>query len=200
MDGRVLAAIIVALVLLGILALMVFAWRRRIARDATVGPLALLPEPRPVPTEVFALLYVATSKHDQPLERLALPGLGYRSRITLELGPAGIVLNVPGEHETFIPAASIVGIDQTNLTIDRVVEPGGLVRLSWRATEHVTADSTFRVVEQADRARLMDAVSDLIPTGAAPAQTETQPAHTPDTVDAAPTHDDRIRTQNESES
>lgn len=200
MDGRVVAAIIVAVVLLGLLALMAFAWRRRIARDATVGPLAQLPEPRPVPTEVFRLLYVATSKHDQPLERLALPGLGYRSRITLELGPAGIVLDVPGEHETFIPAADIVGIDQTNLTIDRVVEPGGLVRLSWRASDLVIADSTFRVVEQPDRARLMSAVSELITIEAAPVQTDAQTAHTPDTVDAAPTHDDRIRTQNESES
>jgi len=179
MDGRLLAAVIVAVVLLGVLALMVSAWRRRIARDAKVGPLAELPDPRPTATTTLQVLYVATSKHDQPLERLVLPGLGYRSRVSLELGPAGIVIDVPGERPTFVPAASIVGIDQTNLTIDRVVEPGGLIRLSWHATDEVVADSTFRVLEQRDRARLIDAVADLIAASSG----------TPDSVDPLPAVD-----------
>ncbi|SKC59121.1 hypothetical protein [Plantibacter cousiniae (nom. nud.)] len=178
MDGRILAAVLVALVLLGILALMAFAWRRRVARDAQVGPLAEFPDPRPVPSLTVEVLYVATSKHDQPLERLALQGLRYRSRVTLELGAAGVVVDVPGERPTFIPATSIVGVDQTNLTIDRVVEPGGLIRLSWRPVPTVIADSTFRVLEQADRARIIDTVTSLIPA----ADAGLRPTGTPDTV------------------
>ena len=187
MDGRILAAVLVALVLLGILALMAFAWRRRVARDAQVGPLAELPDPRPVPSLTVEVLYVATSKHDQPLERLALQGLRYRSRVTLELGAAGVVVDVPGERPTFIPATSIVGVDQTNLTIDRVVEPGGLIRLSWRPVPTVIADSTFRVLEQADRARIIDTVTSLIPA----ADAGLRPTGTPDTVVEASSTDDR---------
>lgn len=162
MDGRILAGIIVAIVLLGVLALMAFAWRRRIARDTRLGPLPQLPDPRPRATTTVEVLYVATSKHDQPLERVALPGLSYRSRAVLEVGPTGIVIDVPGERPTFVPAPNIVGVDQTNFTIDRVVEPGGLIRLSWHATDEVIVDSTFRVLEQADRAKLLDAVSGII--------------------------------------
>jgi hypothetical protein len=186
MDGRILAAVLVALVLLGILALMALAWRRRVARDAQVGPLAELPDPRPVPSLTVEVLYVATSKHDQPLERLALQGLRYRSRVTLELGAAGVVVDVPGERPTFIPATSIVGVDQTNLTIDRVVEPGGLIRLSWRPVPTVIADSTFRVLEQADRARIIDTVTSLIPAVAA----GLRQTGTPDTVADTTSADD----------
>ncbi|MET3510195.1 MULTISPECIES: PH-like domain-containing protein [Plantibacter] len=186
MDGRILAAVLVALVLLGVLALMGFAWRRRVARDAQVGPLAELPDPRPVPSLTVEVLYVATSKHDQPLERLALQGLRYRSRVTLELGAAGVVVDVPGERPTFIPATSIVGVDQTNLTIDRVVEPGGLIRLSWRPVPTVIADSTFRVLEQADRARIIDIVTSIIPA----ADAGLRPTGTSDTVADVTSADD----------
>ncbi|AQX80305.1 hypothetical protein BWO91_10265 [Plantibacter flavus] len=186
MDGRILAAVLVVLVLLGILALMAFAWRRRVARDAQVGPLAELPDPRPVPSLTVEVLYVATSKHDQPLERLALQGLRYRSRVTLELGAAGVVVDVPGERPTFIPATSIVGVDQTNLTIDRVVEPGGLIRLSWRPVPPVIADSTFRVLEQADRARIIDIVTSIIPA----ADAGLRPTATSDTVADVTSADD----------
>lgn len=179
MDGRLLAGIIVAVVLVGVLLLMTLAWRRRIARDTKLGPLPELPEPRPRATTTVPVLYVATSKHDQPLERLALPGLSYRSRAVLEIGPTGVVIDVPGERPTFVPAATIVGIDQTNFTIDRVVEPGGLIRLSWHATDEVIADSTFRVLEQADRARLIDAVSGIIPATEAAAHTSAPHAATP---------------------
>lgn len=186
MDGRILAGLLVALVLLGVLALMAWAWRRRIGRDAQVGPLAELPDPRPVPSLTVELLYVATSKHDQPLERLALPGLRYRSRATLELGTAGVVVDVPGERPTFIPARSIVGVDQTNLTIDRVVEPGGLIRLSWRPVPTVIADSTFRVLDQADRARIIEAVTSIT----AAADAAARQTGTPDTVAEQASSDD----------
>ncbi|KQM15089.1 hypothetical protein ASF83_03500 [Plantibacter sp. Leaf171] len=187
MDGRILAALLVAVFLLGVLALMALAWRRRVSRDARIGPLPELPDPRPVPSLTVEVLYVATSKHDQPLERLALEGLRYRSRVTLELGAAGVVVDVPGERPTFIPATSIVGLDQTNLTIDRVVEPGGLLRLSWRPVPSVIADSTFRVLEQADRARIIDAVTSIIPA----ADAGLRPTGTPDTVGEASSTDDR---------
>lgn len=196
MDGRLVAGVIVAIVLIGVLALMLTAWRRRLARDAELGQLTLVPDPRPRPDTTLTVLYVATSKHDQPLERLALPGLGYRARVSLELSASGVVIDIPGERPTYIPASSIVGIDQTNLTIDRVVEPGGLIRLSWRVGDELIVDSTFRVLEQSDRARLIDAVTTLSTTRDAAAAASAPP----DNVAAAPTADDRTPSHNESAS
>ncbi|MGK9146997.1 hypothetical protein KXS11_05130 [Plantibacter flavus] len=197
MDGRLLAAIIVVVALLGILTLMALAWRRRVVRDAPSAPEATVPEPRPRAELSLTVLYVATSEHDRPLERLALPGLGFRSRVAVEVSGAGVIIDVPGERPTFVPADAIVGIDQTNLTIDRVVEPGGLIRLSWRPRPEVVADSTFRVLEQADRARLIDAVTAIIPTREA----ELQPSITPDSGDApSAVADEPTSTQNESAS
>jgi hypothetical protein len=55
------------------------------------------------------------------------------------------------------------------VTIDRVVEPGGLLRLAWRidAGGSVGAgpvvDSYFRVIAPEDRTRLLDAIRSISP-------------------------------------
>ena len=76
-EGALLVIIAVAVALVALLA---WAWRRRQRRDAT--PLVAAGE-LPKGATVLAMfdgLYVATTQHDEPLERIAAPGWGFRSR------------------------------------------------------------------------------------------------------------------------
>jgi hypothetical protein len=67
----------------------------------------------------------------------------------------------------FIPAHVIDSVATANVTIDRVVESDGLVRLSW----HITAgsgsgplvDSYLRTIDPGDRAKLIAAVNIISP-------------------------------------
>ncbi len=74
-EGALLVMVAVALVLL---ALGVWAWRRRTRRDSGLtAPVGELPAGA-VQTAAISGLYVATTRHDEPLERLAIRGLGFR--------------------------------------------------------------------------------------------------------------------------
>ena len=169
MDNRVFVAAIIAAVLLGVLALMAVAWRKRVRRDGEIGTGFPVPVPLPTPLVSTNVLYVATSKAGEPIERLALPGLAYRSKVGLQLSADGIAIEVPGDQTTFIPAAAITEVGQSNLTIDRVVERDGLIVVTWNPAPQIAADSYFRVLDQSDRARIIDTITGLIPAGPAPA-------------------------------
>jgi hypothetical protein len=76
--------------------------------------------------------YVATTRHGEALERLAIRGLGFRSRVDVTVTDRGVALDLVGQPRMFIPVAHRRRRPRT-VAIDRVVEPGGLVRLTWRA-------------------------------------------------------------------
>ena len=174
MDNRTLATIITALVLLGVLALMLRSWRRRSKRDAGVP--AGYPQPAEPGRELAsaAALYVATTPRDQPLERLAIPGLGFRARGGVSVTPQGVLLELAGSPALFIPADAVELITDATWAIDRAVEPGGLLLLGWRlapsASPHVgedpsaaraSVDSYFRFSDPADRAAISEAIRSL---------------------------------------
>ncbi|MGG7463418.1 hypothetical protein [Plantibacter sp. YIM 135347] len=163
MDTRIIAALIVAAVLVLALLGMLFAWRKRVKRDSTIAVATPLPDPRPTPIRTATVLYVATSKRDQPIERLALPGLAYRSKVQLEVSAQGLVIDVPGDRPTFVPAAAIASVGQASWTIDRVVERDGLIVLAWSPAPGLDADSYFRVLDQADRSALISSITDITP-------------------------------------
>ena len=164
MDNRTLATIITALVLLGVLALMLRSWRRRSKRDAGVP--AGYPQPAEPGRELAsaAALYVATTPRDQPLERLAIPGLGFRARGGVSVTPQGVLLELAGSPALFIPADAVELITDATWAIDRAVEPGGLLLLGWRlaATDQTAAptsvDSYFRFSDPADRTAISAAI------------------------------------------
>ncbi|MBT2475216.1 hypothetical protein J7E68_11705, partial [Microbacterium sp. ISL-103] len=66
---------VAALVLLSMFA----AWRRRLRRDSGLAAPLGVPEHAEV-IDRHEVLYVSTTKHDQPLERLAMRPLAYRAR------------------------------------------------------------------------------------------------------------------------
>jgi hypothetical protein len=113
-----------------IIALAILGWslRRRRQRD--------IPVPQQVPADLGATIaefdgfYVSTTLDGQPLNRVAVRGLGFRARAGITVTESGVVLALPGNN-IFIPRADIREVTRAQYTIDRVVEPGGLVLLAW---------------------------------------------------------------------
>ncbi|WP_022885135.1 hypothetical protein [Glaciibacter superstes] len=174
---RILPGIIVALVLIGLLALMWRGWRRRSARDADV------PAGHPLPTELSPELaradvyYVATTPRDVPLERLAVRGLAFRAHGELLVTGEGLVLNLDGEEAFFVPAGAIDALTDATWTIDRAVEPGGLVLLGWMlpGDDHRQVDSYFRITDPAGRERIVTAITSIAPQSITPSSNAPTP-------------------------
>jgi hypothetical protein len=186
MDSRTTATVIIGLVLVGVLSLMLRSWRRRSRRDAALP--AGYPQPADTGRELAsaATLYVATTPRDQPLERLAIPGLGFRARGGVSVTEQGVLLELAGSPALFIPTEAIDLVTDATWAIDRAVEPGGLFLLGWRlapgispagadaasadaARATVSVDSYFRFSDPADRTAISEALTVL--TEGAPGRT-----------------------------
>lgn len=143
---RELAVVITIGIAVVALAAMALAWRRRTRRDAhLVAPLGV-----PEHAEVLSrhgMLYVATTQHEQPLERLAVKSLAFRARGELTVTDRGVALSLDGEPTVFLPSARMVSAGRATVAIDRVVEPGGLIRITWNITDAQPVDSYLRLTE-----------------------------------------------------
>jgi hypothetical protein len=149
----------IAVVLLG---LMTLGWWRRSRRDAQPLSRAVLSDDAHVLAR-FDGLYVATTRHGEPLERLASPGLGFRSKAAIVVADAGLALEIPGQERIVLPAARLVEVAQATVAIDRVVERDGLVRVTWRTDPGSIVDTYLRA-QDASAATLADSIRPLIPT------------------------------------
>jgi len=155
------ALLVTAVVALGLLGLLAWSWWRRARRDAKL--LAPVGEPPAAASTLaaFESLYVATTRHGEPLERLAIKGLGFRSRAAVTVTDAGVALDLTGQPRVFLPADRITDVAQATLAIDRVVERDGLARLSWRLDDGTVVDSYLRPQDASARA-LTDAVARIL--------------------------------------
>lgn len=165
---KVLPTLGILAVVVIVLALAVAGWRRRVQRDRASGGGYTTPGTLSAPTAEADVLYVATTKAGQHLERLALPGLAYRGNGTVIVRPEGVSLAVTGEQGVFIPAAVVSGVGTAGVAIDRAVERDGLLRLGWTTSGGTAADSYFRVVDPAGRAQLIAAIQTIVPGASAP--------------------------------
>jgi hypothetical protein len=142
-----LASMAFVLLAIALLALMVWGWRRRARRDA--GVRAPVAERRGAVRATFTGLYVATTRHDAPLDRLNVRHLAFRSRATIVVTDEGVALEMPGEPTVFLDTARIAGTGRATWTIDRVVENDGLVLLAWTADDGTVCDTYLRLQEAA---------------------------------------------------
>ncbi|KQR25315.1 PH-like domain-containing protein [Microbacterium sp. Leaf151] len=157
------ALLVMAAVAVIALALLAWAWVRRTRRDARyTAPVGELPDDA-VETAVFPGLYVATTRHDEPLERLAIKGLGFRSRVDVTVTTAGVALDLPGQPRIALTRDRLVDAAQATVAIDRVVEAGGLTRVSWRIDVDTVVDTYLRPQDASAKA-LADAIRPLITT------------------------------------
>jgi hypothetical protein len=129
---RLIPTLIVVVVLAAVLVLMLVSWRARARHGASLGDVAAPPEELGTVLTTARGLYLATTPAGQPLERIAAPGLAFRARTTVTVADAGIVLPIPGERDLFLPTSTLSEVSSASWTIDRGIEPGGIVRLGWR--------------------------------------------------------------------
>lgn len=159
---REAALIVTVLVVLALMALLAWAWRRRARRDAGLAaPIGSAPDGATV-RSAFPVLYVATTRHDDPLERLAIRHLGFRARGDLRVTDAGLGIDLDGAPALFLPPSRLAAVDQATVAIDRVVETGGLTRIVWLLDDGTPVDSFFRPQESSAQA-LAAAIRPLVP-------------------------------------
>ncbi|MFT4260101.1 hypothetical protein [Microbacterium sp.] len=143
MSREVAIGVMIALAAL-VLVVILLAWRARLRRDATLSAPLGVPEHAEV-MDRRDVLYVSTTRHDEPLERLTLSPLAYRAKGEAAVTDRGLALCLDGAPTVFIAASRLVGVDRASVTIDKAVEPGGLVRVAWAASDTAVVDSYLRV-------------------------------------------------------
>ncbi|MFV0372710.1 hypothetical protein [Microbacterium sp.] len=156
-----LAIMIAAAVVL--LAAGAWGWWRRTRRDAGIrAPFGETPDGAET-VAAFDGLYVATTRHDEPLERLAIRGLGFRSRVGMTVTDAGVALDLTGQPRVFFALDRLAAADRATVAIDRVVEKDGLVRLVWRTDDGSLVDTYLRAQNASSRT-LADTITRTLPT------------------------------------
>lgn len=165
----VMAAVAALLIVTGLV-----AWRRRSRRDAgLIAPVGEAPAGA-APRLRSEGLYVATTRHDEPLERLAIRGLAFRSRVDVTVTDRGVALDLTGQPRVFLAADRLVDAGQATVAIDRVVERDGLVRVAWTTPDGTVVDSYLRPQDTSARS-LADAITEILPATPTP----TSPQQTP---------------------
>jgi hypothetical protein len=147
---RWIVGLVVFIALAALFVAMARTWRSRgRAQSAAVPPV-------PVPTDVGPAagawdgFYVATTRADEPLQRIVSGPWGFRGRGGLVVHERGVVMTLAGAPDRFVAWTDLRGVDRATAAIDRVVEAGGLVRLRWTATGAAGAtdlDSYYRFPE-----------------------------------------------------
>lgn len=140
MTKELFALLCAAFVLLvGLLVWLGIRGRRRRQRD--------IREPMgwsgAAPSLVVDALYVATTRAGDPYDRIFAHGLGFRGRTQLAIDAEGVQL-LADRRELRIPASSIREVARATWTIDRVVEPGGIIVIAHELGADV--DTYLRVI------------------------------------------------------
>lgn len=157
-EWLTVASVVIPLLIVG--GLMILGWRALRRRQTEVVGLSPVPGDPGAAALTEDLLYVATTRAEQPLQRIAVKGLGFRARAVLTVTPAGIRLDLAGAEPGFIPASALRGVGRATWTIDRAVSNDGLVFVRW-SDGAATLDSYLR---SADPAALVAAIEPLINT------------------------------------
>ncbi len=124
------------LIVVGVIGLsfagMYFGWRALKKRQSGIPAPALLPPAGSVPLASLDCLYLNTTRSGRPFDRIAVHGLGLKDRAVVTVSEAGVGLYLKSRGSMFIPAEDLESIDTAAWTIDSGVEPGGLIRVTWR--------------------------------------------------------------------
>jgi hypothetical protein len=139
---------IVIAILVLLLVLMYLGWRARRSRQSGFAQPKLVPSAPGAVLGTYGGKYVATTTAGDPLDRVAVHGLGFRSAASLTITDGGVIVSRTGSTDFWIPAQDVQGLDQATWTIDRVVEEGGLERVRWTLGDR-EVDTYLRLDEPA---------------------------------------------------
>jgi len=103
--------------------------------------------PDSAPTDSFEGFHVATTLAEKPLERVPIGPLSFRSKAHFVIYPEGLLIASRGEKTIFLSARKGLRAGLATWTIDRVVEPDGLILVRWTlGPEEI--DTYLRVVDR----------------------------------------------------
>ncbi|NQX28549.1 hypothetical protein HQQ81_14470 [Microbacteriaceae bacterium VKM Ac-2854] len=170
MDDKFLPTLVTIAIVLLIFLGMALSWRARRRRSAALAPEPVAVETLGAETAEVDAQYVATTVVEKPLERVLLPGLGFRGHAVLRMFEHGLVIEPRGEQPTSIPAANLRGAGVATYTIDRVVERDGLIAVTWAPQGDALVDSYFRIQDAGQRAATLATIQGLVPASSATEQ------------------------------
>ncbi len=146
-----------------LLILMFLGWRARQRRQKNVAKPLTPPADLGAALGTFDGRYVATTTAGNPLDRIAVNGLGFRSLVSLTVTSAGVLVQRPGNDDFWVPRDDVQDRRTATWTIDRVVEADGLELVQWNLGG-ASVDSYFRLD---DAVAFEKAFEQLLPTKAA---------------------------------
>ncbi|WP_415856509.1 hypothetical protein [Sinomonas sp. G460-2] len=157
-----------ALVMLGLavaLAVLLWVgWRGRQRRQAEVpAPQATPDDPGPERYRTEGQ-YVTTTTAGDWLDRLAVHGLGLRTKADAAVYDGGVLFERAGSGPLWVPAGSIDEVRLESGMAGKFVERDGLVVLGWRLGDHAV-DTGFRTRVPEDKTALKAAIEDLMSSG-----------------------------------
>lgn len=139
------ASIMIALAVV-LLGLAWWGWRNRRLRFRHLEGFLIWNVPTSPPLMEFGGLYVGTTLADMPLERVPVGPLSFRAKARFALHPEGLVVHAQGEAAVLLTAPDGLEAGVATWTIDRVVEPEGLVMVRWDLGG-TALDSYLRIVD-----------------------------------------------------
>ncbi|MDP5226046.1 MULTISPECIES: hypothetical protein [Arthrobacter] len=135
-------------------------WRSRQQRQDALEPLPAVPE-LGEPDLAVVGQYVTTTTAGDWLDRVAVHGLGIRSRAGLAVHAGGVLITRPGCEELFIPAASLQEVARTSGMAGKFLGQDRIVVATWRLGEQ-SLDTGFMPGDAADTEPLQHALKRLL--------------------------------------
>ena len=108
--------------------------------------------------------YVATTKAGEPLNRINAYGLGPRGKASIAISAQGVVIRRGGEVSFAIPSSDLVAVQLVSGAIDRAVETGGLIAMTWLNGGEML-ETTIRVVDESQRSLMVAALANFAREG-----------------------------------
>jgi hypothetical protein len=109
-------------------------------------------------------LYVGSATAGNWLDRIAVHGLGVRSRSWLSWSPDGIAFERQGASSFFIPATSIQAVRVDRGVAGTVRAKDSVVVITWKLGQR-DLDTGFRADDSSEHARLLDGLVATYPKG-----------------------------------
>lgn len=165
---------VLAVLAIGALVGMYVGWRRRSARTALqIGALPPAPADSGVAlTSAIAASYVATTFHEQWLERVAAHGLGVRGRATVTVHEHALVVERAGAPDLLLPATALRRVGRSSGMVGKFVADASIVVVTWASTgpdgHEVLLDTGLRPDHSTERDVLEDALRSILSTAPAP--------------------------------
>lgn len=162
MGDRTVPVLITLAILLAIFALMWWGWRNKLKRQGGIAELPLVPDDAGPASLSVPGQYVTTTSEGDWLDRIAVHGLGLRTKAVLGIHAGGILIARSGAADVFIPRDALTEVGTQSGMAGKFVEKDGLVVMTWRLGT-LSVDTGFRTTAAEAKRPLVRALQELLP-------------------------------------